>query len=196
MKIVFLVSKFINWLIKKESEKLEFLKSLPKNSVGVEIGVWLGDLSQEILEIVQPKKLHLIDPWEFFPQYPHRWYGGGVAKKQADMDKIYRKVKKRFAGQKQVIVHRGKSEEVVQKFANNYFDWIFIDGDHSYEYVKKDLELFYSKVKVGGIIGGDDYWWAPIEGFPIRRAVKEFLGSHRAKLISTRKGIYVIKKEE
>ncbi|MDJ0634304.1 MAG: hypothetical protein QNJ34_14035 [Xenococcaceae cyanobacterium MO_188.B29] len=38
------------------------LERLPKNSVGAEIGVHLGDFSEKILEIVKPNKLHLIDP--------------------------------------------------------------------------------------------------------------------------------------
>jgi len=41
------------------------LRNFPKNSVGAEIGVWKGDFSQEILGIVKPRKLHLIDPWAY-----------------------------------------------------------------------------------------------------------------------------------
>ena len=39
------------------------LEMMPKNSVCAEIGVNQGQFSKEILEVVQPKKLHLIDPW-------------------------------------------------------------------------------------------------------------------------------------
>jgi hypothetical protein len=72
MKFIFLITGLINRLIKKEQAKIDLLNILPKKSVEVEIGVWLGELSKEIVKIVQPKKLHLIDPWLFFPQYPHR----------------------------------------------------------------------------------------------------------------------------
>jgi predicted O-methyltransferase YrrM len=112
------------------------------------------------------------------------------------MDKIYLKVKKLFKNNKQVVIHRQKSEETVKNFTKNYFDWVFVDGDHSYEYVKKDLELYYPKVKPGGIIAGDDYWWSPFEGFPIRKAVQEFINKFGAELISVKKGIYVIKKKD
>jgi len=36
------------------------------------------------------------------------------------------------------------------------FDCVFIDGNHSYEYVKKDYENYYSLVKRGGIIAFHD----------------------------------------
>lgn len=41
------------------------LEMLPENSIGMEIGVHLGDFSQEILEKVKPKELHLVDPWKY-----------------------------------------------------------------------------------------------------------------------------------
>ena len=35
-------------------------------------------------------------------------------------------------------------------------DFIFIDGDHTYEGVKKDYEMYYTLMKKGGIIGFHD----------------------------------------
>ncbi len=45
---------------------------------------------------------------------------------------------------------------VVHSAINGEFDAVFIDGNHSYEYVKKDLENFLPKVKEGGIIALHD----------------------------------------
>ena len=45
----------------------------------------------------------------------------------------------------------------VNDFTDNYFDYIYIDGDHRYEPVKQDLKAWYPKLKVGGILGGHDY---------------------------------------
>jgi predicted O-methyltransferase YrrM len=45
---------------------------------------------------------------------------------------------------------------VVHEQINEQYDAIFIDGNHSYEYVKKDLENYYPKVKKGGIIALHD----------------------------------------
>ena len=60
------------------------LQIFPKFSVGVEIGVNDGDFSERILEIVRPKKLHLIDPWKFENDelYQDAPYGSAKVKDQ------------------------------------------------------------------------------------------------------------------
>ena len=54
------------------------LSRLPQNSVGCELGVWKGDFSEEILRMVKPGKLYLIDPWSYQPEFSHEWYGGTI----------------------------------------------------------------------------------------------------------------------
>ncbi|MGH7859695.1 MAG: hypothetical protein ACREQY_20400, partial [Candidatus Binatia bacterium] len=68
------------------------LRMLPRDAVCAEIGVWKGELSRRILDKTSPRRLHLIDPWLFQPEFPTRIYGGGAAKSQGDMDEIYRAV--------------------------------------------------------------------------------------------------------
>ena len=46
---------------------------------------------------------------------------------------------------------------MLTEFDDDYFDIIYIDADHRYNAVKKDLEITYKKVKIGGIISGHDY---------------------------------------
>ena len=48
-------------------------------------------------------------------------------------------------------------------------DCIFIDGDHSYEAVKKDLHFWWNKLKKNGTLLGDDYYMGDV-----KRAVEEF----------------------
>jgi hypothetical protein len=165
----------------KRNPRRLLLQDMPKNSVCAEIGVWKGDFSELIRTVTSPEKLHLIDPWEFQDEFPERMYGGAVAKGQRDMDSIYEDVKKRFAKYPNIILHRGKSEDVLQEFANAYFDWVYIDGNHYYEYVMKDLETSYSKVKLSGFITGDDYVWGKKEGFPVRKAVRDFMSAKKMK---------------
>ena len=160
--------------LQKDSRTL-FLKKMPRSSLCAEIGVWKGDFSVQIQTVRAPQKLHLIDPWEFQSEFPDRMYGGDVAKNQLDMDKIYEDVRERFKDNPNVLIHRGKSEKVLQEFEDAYFDWVYIDGNHYYEYVLKDLRLCLSKVKPGGIIAGDDYEWGEKEDFPVKRAVQDFV---------------------
>ena len=49
-------------------------------------------------------------------------------------------------------------------------DFIYIDGNHSYDFVKRDIELYYPKVKDGGVIGGHDIYFHEVQ-----KAVFEFV---------------------
>jgi hypothetical protein len=155
--------------------RLELLQRMPNGAVCAEIGVWKGEFSSRILELTSPSMLHLIDPWEFQSDFSDRMYGGTVAKNQEDMDSIYSSVKRKFNSFDNVILNRGKSEKILQQFPDQYFDWVYIDGNHFYEFVLNDLRLSLSKVKPTGFISGDDYNWGRKYGFPVRNAVNDFL---------------------
>jgi len=159
------------------------LSQIPSDSVCAEIGVYKGDFSTLILER-RPKKLHLIDPWRFErdPRYAGSWYGGSIGKDQARMDVIYKSVLSRFRPEITsgiVEVHRNKSADSCRQFPDAYFDWIYVDGDHQYEFVKADLEMFLPKLKRHGLVAGDDYarpgWWQ--DG--VTKAVDEIVATGR-----------------
>jgi hypothetical protein len=161
-------------------ERARLLRRLPKRSVGVEIGVWAGDLSAAILRAVRPTRLHLLDPWAFAPdeRYEQAWYGGARAGSQVEMDQVYERVLQRFETEiadGAVVIHRSTSAEAAAEFEDASLDWVYVDGNHLYEYVRTDLELFAPKVRPGGLLAGDDYgaagWWD--DG--VRRAVDRFL---------------------
>jgi predicted O-methyltransferase YrrM len=48
-------------------------------------------------------------------------------------------------------------------------DYVFVDGNHEYEYVKSDIENYYPLLKEGGILAGDDANWTGVA-----HAVTEF----------------------
>ena len=167
--------------------------------MGAEIGVHLGDFSQQVLDVVAPKTLHLIDPWqhETSSVYKNAWYGGRAKDGQREMDKRWSKVCKRFdreIAEGRVNVQRGYSTEVLRTMPDEYLDWVYIDGNHLYEYVKADLALSYQKTKLGGYITGDDYieggWWAG----GVKKAVDEFGETLTVELIELREGQYIFRK--
>ena len=188
---------------KSTSSRDFLLQSLPKNSVGLEIGVNNGDFSERILEIAQPKKLHLIDPWKFFntDSMIDTPYGKGSVYNQLEMDKKFENVKKRFSNEilnRQIVIHRGFSDEIMPTFENNYFDWVYVDGNHLYDYVKKDLQLCYEKTKNHSLITGDDYYdtfqendWS--EG-GVKKAVDEFINLKKLALIQIKNHQFISKK--
>jgi hypothetical protein len=93
-----------------------------------------------------------------------------------------------------VRIHRELSSQAVQHFPDEYFDWVYIDGDHSYEFAKADLEAYLPKVKKSGYITGDDYHWGPAEGFPVMTAVNEIVNRDDAEMISVHAGQFILKK--
>lgn len=71
-----------------------------------------------------------------------------------------------------IILHKDYSHNIVNKFPNQYFDFIYIDANHEYEPVKKDIELYLPKTK--HLIGGHDYQ----ESWPgVLKAVNEIFGT-------------------
>ena len=176
------------------------LDMLPKNSVGAEIGVHMGDFSRQILDVVSPKELHLIDPWkhEESTTYKNALYGGLAQNGQAEMDERFLKVCSRFDKEIRgglVKIDRGYSVDILNGFSDGYFDWIYIDGNHLYEYVKKDLGLSFLKTRAEGYITGDDYveggWW---DG-GVKKAVDEFVKTQFAELIEIRNGQYILRRK-
>lgn len=127
------------------------LDLIDENTVCAEIGVWKGGFSRRILK-KNPKHLYLIDPWQH-QDYNGRWYSIG----QMKMDTIYRKINKEYSNLDNVTIIKDFSENVV--FEENYFDLVYIDGNHSYKYVLKDLNHYYKFMKNKSYLTGDDYGW-------------------------------------
>jgi hypothetical protein len=174
-------------------------RQFPKHSVGVEIGVHLGNFTQTLLDSVRPRKLHLIDPWRYFSEdtYQSSFYGGTKIGGQIEMDRRFDSVKQRFSKEMQqeiVVIHRDTSDQVASQFPDAYFDWIYIDGNHLFEFVKNDLEMYAPKVVDNGLIAGDDYgiagWWE--DG--VTRAVDEFVAAGHADVIGMRHGQFILRK--
>jgi hypothetical protein len=156
----------------------QVLSLIPKHGVCAEIGSWKGRFAAAILRAAAPTELHLVDPWRFDPSVPDRWYGGSLAKSQADMDAICERVRKRFRASPAVRLCRAPSLEGAARFADHYFDWVYIDGDHSYEAVLADLNAWYPKVKPGGQLACDDYRWRDDQGrLAVKLAIDDFLAS-------------------
>jgi Methyltransferase domain len=188
------LSSFLGLKTGRGDDRDFLLERLPKGSVCAEIGVWKGDFSQKILETAQPSALHLIDPWVFVSSFPKRLYGGKSAKSQSDMDAIYQAVRAKFSEIPQVHIHRQRSHDAVSSFADGFFDWVYIDGDHSYEAVRQDLNLWTPKVKRGGFVAGDDYGWHDEKGErSVQRAVDEFVAGRNLADVTIKDDQFIIK---
>jgi len=148
---------------------------LTAESIGAEIGVWRGDSSQLFL-MCPIKELHLVDSWhldayrdaldkdkEFRKKFFERYKDivGGVTSRHflKYYDQVYKEVVERFSNEPRAIIYRMTSDEWFEDRETNSLDWIYLDGSHKYEGVKKDLINALRVVKPGGNIFGDDYSW-------------------------------------
>ena len=149
----------------KDKVREIFLGRLPTGGTAIEIGVWHGDFSGMILDLIKPEKLYLIDPWANVTDDSHS--EAFVGRTEDDkMERIFAKVQKRYAPEIQsgrVEIIREWSVPALDGFKPESIDFAYVDGDHSYEGVKADLAALFPKMRLGGVMAFDDYhrrgWW-------------------------------------
>jgi hypothetical protein len=125
-------------------------KSYPTHKLtGVEIGVDKGGNAINIINNLPIERLYLIDPYEPYFERGFLW--------KCEYRDNYIKVKRKLSKYKnQMKLIRKRSEDAAVLIPKE-IDFVYIDGRHTYEAVKKDIELYYPKIKNGGFIGGHDY---------------------------------------
>ena len=154
---------------KREATRRQMLEALPRDGVGAEVGVWEGTFSKVILEVCTPRRLHLIDPWEYDPRFNNTGFG---RKRNAErMPQMFEQVSATFADDPRVVLHRATSQDALEGMADGALDWIYIDGNHNEPFIGQDLSLARRKVRPGGVIAGDDYHWSDGQGMPVKDAV-------------------------
>jgi len=93
----------------------------------------------------------------------------------------------------QLAVYREDSLSAAARWDDGHFDFVFIDADHSYESVKRDITGWYPKVRSGGLLCGHDYGPPPRGKHPghpgVAVAVKEIFGD---KHISTPSTVWIL----
>lgn len=123
--------------------------------IGVEIGVQNGDFSMYLLETGLFKTLYSIDP---YPAKIPGVYQHGEQYYCEDYNQTYETALINLSRFKESILIREYSAAASFQFKDETIDFIFIDGDHTYNGVTTDLMLWWPKIKPGGIISGHDYW--------------------------------------
>jgi len=143
---------------------------------GVEIGVATGKNALNMLQNLDIDKLYLIDSYSFHPK-KYSQHPFIIAKRNL----------KKYTDR--IVWVRRRSEDAVDKIPVG-IDFVYIDGNHRYKYVKLDIELYYPKIRTGGVIGGHDYV-ADYSG--VVKAVQEFAGKHNLQLQSRETDWWLVK---
>lgn len=130
----------------------DLLTELNVNGVGVEVGVQSGKFSEIILEKT-PINLYLVD-------------------EQIKLNKALARIEK-YKGRFTAI--QESPHNAASSFSNEFFNFIYLDNNRSYELVKKDVELWFPKLKKGGVFSGYGYY--DLGEHQVKKAVDEFFGS-------------------
>ena len=126
----------------------------------------------------EDSKLYCIDPWEDYNEYPE--YKGEISKVyDVFIENIENSGKK-----DKFVVCRGYSNNEILKFQDEFFDIIYIGGNHEAEYVLEDAVLSFRKLKKNGIMIFDDYLWETVS-----IGIHAFLSAYNKKLT------YIIKEQ-
>lgn len=173
------------------TEREQLPRFFPKGAAGAEIGVAHGDYSAVILEAADPGELHLIDPWSHLeegsdPLQAAGFLAGldepgvvfGAPPPNLGGDEDHARVVARFAGDPRVHLHRQYSYKAAPGFAAGSFDFVYLDGNHHYEFVLRDLQDFATRLKPGGLLFGHDFFedaFAGREHYGVVDAVNTFL---------------------
>ncbi len=173
--------------IRLESHNRKHLASFFKElgyTEGAEIGIDNGFYS-EVLCLQNPNlKLHCIDPWKVYRKY-----------EDIKEEKVFTE---RFEHTKKLLkpyncnIIRKSSTGALKDFAPRSLDFVYIDGNHTFDYVTEDLNGWSKIVKKGGIISGHDYKGRRRGSSPLGRmelgvgkAVDKYIEENKKKLYLT-----------
>jgi len=120
-------------------------------------------------------ELYCIDPWIEYNDYPE------YKNKQENTYNTFLRNVDNSGLKDKIKIKRGFSDQEIVKFKDNFFDIIYIDGNHEPEYVLEDAVLSFRKLKVGGIMIFDDYNWNKGKKNP-KLAIDKFLKEYKEKI--------------
>jgi predicted O-methyltransferase YrrM len=130
---------------------LNLIKELGDNSdkTMIEIGSFVGEST--VLFAQSFKKVIAIDPFEadYDPQDPTSYL--------FEFDNVYQTYLDRITVYSNIETIVDTSDDAVKELVGKEFDFVYIDGLHTYEGVKTDITNYLPLVKKGGVIGGHDY---------------------------------------
>ena len=135
------------------TDRREMLQRLPKGGRVCELGTLRGDFARDILDITAPRELHLVD------------IHFGLCRADVLADPRVRR-------------HEMMTTDFLAQPEVGLFDWIYVDADHGYEAVVRDIAAAKERVQPGGILAFNDFARIVRTGFGVfgvHQAVSEFL---------------------
>lgn len=116
---------------------------------GAEIGVEQGLFSEVLCKANPNLHLYSVDAWTAY-----KGYRDHVS--QEKLDGFYAATKERLKPYKCTII-KAFSHEAAEQFKNGSLDFVYIDGNHDFFNVTRDIHYWSPKVRAGGILCGHDF---------------------------------------
>ena len=134
--------------------------------VGAEIGVLGGTGSKSMLERLPNLKLYCIDPWKYFSGKEYE-----AGRNQKFHNENYEEAKKKLMPFKNRVTILKMVSDEANLVVKERLDFVYIDGDHSEDQVRRDITNWKKKLKPRSILAGHD--WGMNQ---IKKVVRELLG--------------------
>ena len=145
-----------------------------------EVGIGYGTHAKYVLKTTQVDQLYLIDPMVF---YPNDGFADDIMKHEPvvtgnNFNEFADLIRNELSPwQSRFTWFRQPSLSITNnQIADKSLDCVFVDGDHSYGAVLADLSFWWTKVRTGGQLLGDDYWMSDVQ-----RAVDQFARTNGLK---------------
>lgn len=125
----------------------------------LQLGVYTGDATEWLCKNILTGKnswLHDVDTWEGSDEEAHE---------SIDFNEVIKIYKSRIYNNAPVTPHTGTTTDYLlaqygcDRPLGEYFDFIYVDADHTTVGVLLDAELSWPLLKSGGIMAFDDYNW-------------------------------------
>jgi len=135
----------------------DMVNKFPSGSHFVEVGSYNGtSLAYLIVEIINAEKDITVTAVDSFLYFTEDAFNNNMKPVQDKFDLVV-----------------GDSAEAADKFEDKSLEFVFIDADHNYEFVKKDILAWLPKIKEGGVLAGHDYLYF----VGVKQAVDEIFGN-------------------
>lgn len=134
----------------RESLRLLLASIGLENGVMVEIGSYRGESAEVFLGTGRLKRLYCVDPWKGFYDVDDGAAFTDMRKVEADFDR-------RHAADARVVKCKGTIDDFVEQFKGIPVDVVYIDGLHTYEGVRHDIETAQRLIKPRLAIAGHDF---------------------------------------
>lgn len=159
----------------------EFALRLANNSVFVELGVWQGRsicfLGEQVRSLGKIPNIFAVDTFEgseneaFHKQVVGELGGSLLSVFEQNLSDL------KLSDLINILPY--ESIFAAHTFEDESIDIAFVDANHAYEFVLRDLDFWYPKVKKGGIFSGHDYVHNGVG-----MAVREFVAKNHLELVN------------